>query len=142
MCVECGVSFTSTEPDAKYCSTDNDSCLASARGTPAAEAIRRAIIGDPNGRDVAAYKRALLADPCVYCGRAADVLDHIVPSAAGGENDWPNLAPSCTRCNNSKWRLPLLLYLGIESAKRMWEPWRELNVALRLTTPAGGLKKS
>lgn len=39
------------------------------------------------------------------------MLDHIVPAAHAGENDWTNLTASCTRCNESKQARPLLSYL-------------------------------
>lgn len=39
---------------------------------------------------------------CVYCGRVADSLDHVVPVSKGGTNDAENLVPSCRSCNSSK----------------------------------------
>ncbi|QJD49868.1 HNH endonuclease [Microbacterium phage AvGardian] len=40
---------------------------------------------------------------CVYCGRGAGmVVDHFVPTAAGGEDTVWNLVPACDRCNSSK----------------------------------------
>lgn len=45
---------------------------------------------------------------CVYCGRSADrdgvviVVDHIIPRSAGGETRLPNLAASCSDCNQAK----------------------------------------
>lgn len=58
------------------------------------------------------YKRALLRDPCAYCGRhGADVLDHIVARARGGENRWTNYTGACNGCNYSKRATPLLSFL-------------------------------
>lgn len=46
----------------------------------------------------------LLADspPCHWCGAPATEADHLVPVAAGGDNDLANLAPACKRCNASR----------------------------------------
>ena len=53
----------------------------------------------------------LLRDPCVYCGREADTIDHILCIKEGGTNDWANLAPSCRSCNSKKNTRPLLSWL-------------------------------
>lgn len=39
---------------------------------------------------------------CVYCGRVADTMDHVVPVSKGGTNDAENLVPACSSCNSSK----------------------------------------
>lgn len=54
---------------------------------------------------------ALLADPCAYCGGTSEEVDHIVPVATGGDDDWTNLTGSCQSCNRSKQAKPLLLFL-------------------------------
>lgn len=39
---------------------------------------------------------------CVYCGKPANTVDHIIPKSKGGQDtDW-NLVPSCKSCNSSK----------------------------------------
>lgn len=39
---------------------------------------------------------------CVYCGKPANAVDHIIPKSKGGQDtDW-NLVPSCKSCNSSK----------------------------------------
>ncbi len=46
---------------------------------------------------------------CQYCGRAdlPLTIDHVVPRARGGEDEWENLVCACVRCNNRKGdRLP------------------------------------
>ena len=53
----------------------------------------------------------LLQDPCVYCGREADSIDHILCINEGGTNDWANLAPACRSCNSSKNARSLLSWL-------------------------------
>jgi 5-methylcytosine-specific restriction endonuclease McrA len=48
-------------------------------------------------------------DTCYYCGAdisktAVDVytIDHYIPKALGGGNEWENLRPCCGNCNSSK----------------------------------------
>lgn len=47
-------------------------------------------------------RRALLGQPCVYCGHPADTVEHLTPRALGGTNDRDNLAPACRRCNERR----------------------------------------
>lgn len=41
---------------------------------------------------------------CIYCGRGDLPLtvDHVVPKARGGEDNWDNLVAACLKCNNKK----------------------------------------
>lgn len=39
---------------------------------------------------------------CVYCGRKATTVEHIVPVSRGGGSDWMNTAGACKPCNGSK----------------------------------------
>ncbi len=41
---------------------------------------------------------------CAYCGRNDIPLtvDHIIPKARGGKDNWENLVCACFRCNNKK----------------------------------------
>lgn len=39
---------------------------------------------------------------CVYCGKRADTIDHVIPRAMGGENTWENCVAACAKCNNKK----------------------------------------
>lgn len=55
--------------------------------------------------------RHLYADPCAYCGAPAQAIDHIVPLAAGGEDDGLNFTGSCNACNAQKGVKPLLRFL-------------------------------
>lgn len=137
-CTVCGAAFDATTPDARYCSTGVDSCEAKGKRNDDAWFDRWVadLTRDSTARDVRAYSRAMKADPCAYCGTSrSDVLDHIVPRNSGGEDHWLNYVGACRICNNSKWKLPLLLYLAIKAAERAWEPWRELNSDLRNTLP-------
>lgn len=65
------------------------------------------------------WRRALLNDPCVYCGDTAVGLDHIVPSSRGGSDHWTNRAPACRDCDQIKGNTDLLVFLLAEEfAKR------------------------
>lgn len=39
---------------------------------------------------------------CVFCGKKADTVDHVLPRSRGGEDIWENLAAACQPCNNRK----------------------------------------
>ncbi len=39
---------------------------------------------------------------CVYCGRRADTIDHVLPRCRGGGDTWFNLAAACQECNGRK----------------------------------------
>lgn len=51
-----------------------------------------------------AYRRAIAADPCFYCGSKSTEMhdDHKLPLAKGGTDHWWNLARACAACNLSK----------------------------------------
>lgn len=81
-------------------------------------------------RDIAAYKRAMLADPCSYCGTPSQARDHIVPRTEGGPDDWTNRAGACHSCNSTKQATPLLIFLGWRQARDEFEPWRRIVAAI------------
>jgi 5-methylcytosine-specific restriction endonuclease McrA len=39
---------------------------------------------------------------CVYCGEAANQVDHVIPKNNGGSDLPSNLVAACARCNNLK----------------------------------------
>jgi 5-methylcytosine-specific restriction endonuclease McrA len=39
---------------------------------------------------------------CVYCGRRAETIDHVLPRSRGGQHAWENCVASCTICNHQK----------------------------------------
>lgn len=47
--------------------------------------------------------RALLAQPCAYCGAKATQIDHVIPVSRGGTHDPDNVVPACKHCNAQKW---------------------------------------
>ncbi len=57
------------------------------------------------------YSEILLFDPCCYCGEPVEHIDHIVPVASGGSNDWDNLTGACASCNTSKGARPMLHFV-------------------------------
>lgn len=48
---------------------------------------------------------------CVYCGKPASTLDHLVPVNKGGGNTKENAVPACRSCNSSKQDKSLLSFL-------------------------------
>lgn len=79
---------------------------------------------------------------CVYCGRRADTIDHVVPRSRGGGHSWENCVAACRSCNSQKadrllgelgWTLERpprppsrsaggVLVLAVEPLPA-WEPW-------------------
>lgn len=39
---------------------------------------------------------------CVYCGRQAATVDHVIPRSRGGDSSWENLVACCAPCNLRK----------------------------------------
>ncbi|AOS95102.2 MULTISPECIES: HNH endonuclease [Mycobacterium avium complex (MAC)] len=39
---------------------------------------------------------------CVYCGRRAQTIDHVLPKSRGGADHWINLVAACHSCNGRK----------------------------------------
>lgn len=62
--------------------------------------------------------RVFERDPCAYCGKPMDHLDHIDPIARGGENHLFNLTAACGDCNFDKGQTPLLLWLARRAQRR------------------------
>jgi hypothetical protein len=58
------------------------------------------------------YVAVLLGDPCVYCGKSCEHIDHIDPINTGGGSTWDNLTAACATCNYHKRDLPLLAFLA------------------------------
>lgn len=64
-----------------------------------------------NSKDVVWYTGILAYDLCSYCGRPAEVFDHIKARALGGTDSWDNLTAACISCNAKKHAKPLLQFL-------------------------------
>jgi len=39
---------------------------------------------------------------CVYCGRHATTIDHVLPRSRGGGSTWSNTVAACASCNHRK----------------------------------------
>lgn len=48
---------------------------------------------------------------CVYCGKPADSMDHVVPISKGGGHTQENVVPACLSCNSKKNNKSLLMFL-------------------------------
>jgi 5-methylcytosine-specific restriction endonuclease McrA len=57
------------------------------------------------------YALILRGDPCSYCGRPTEHVDHIKPIASGGTGSWDNLTAACASCNGSKGPRELLDFM-------------------------------
>lgn len=69
---------------------------------------RRSSVRDP---ETVEYLDIIAKDPCVYCGKAFEQVDHIHAVKRGGTNHWTNYAPACGSCNKSKSASSLLDFL-------------------------------
>lgn len=72
---------------------------------------RRAIRCGDDSPETLEYIAILAADPCSYCGKPVEHIDHVEPVARGGANGWENLTGACARCNQSKGPKPLLAWM-------------------------------
>jgi 5-methylcytosine-specific restriction endonuclease McrA len=48
------------------------------------------------------YRKAIMNDPCSYCGAPGEETDHIFPVNLGGKDHWWNLTRACKDCNRRK----------------------------------------
>lgn len=54
-----------------------------------------------------------LGRACVYCGRPATTVDHVIPRSRGGPNAQWNLVPACKECNHEKGSLTAEEFLAL-----------------------------
>ena len=72
---------------------------------------------------------------CVYCGRRADTVDHVLPRCRGGGDTWFNLVAACQPCNGLKGdRTPA--EAGMSMIREPFEP-RHRDVFRRFDSPVG-----
>lgn len=77
-------------------------------------------------------KTALKRDhhTCLWCGRPATTVDHIIPSSKGGSDLPQNLLASCSECNTKRGNRPAFTYLKEKAysvpnlAKLCWRIFR------------------
>ena len=101
-----------------------------------ATALLESFTAEPRRKEDVAYRRAMRLDPCSYCGRPSQALDHIVPRCDGGPDDSSNRTPACHSCNSSKQSSPLLIYLAWRQARAAFEPWRAIVAEIHTRAPA------
>lgn len=72
----------------------------------------------------------LLGEPCVYCGRVSDTIEHVVPQSTtfgggkvGGSGHWGNKVGACKRCNNERGNKPFMVWM-VRRHPRYIKPWR------------------
>lgn len=53
-----------------------------------------------------------VGENCVYCGKPASTVDHIIPKSKGGKDVAWNLVPCCKLCNSSKSNKDLVDFLN------------------------------
>ena len=92
----------------------------------------------PDAVEVHEYLRVVQRDPCSYCGLRfmfggpRKGLDHIVPRARGGAEDWSNLTRACPACNIGKKSSSLLGFLMATWLHPTWTALRAEAKAWRL----------
>ena len=93
-CLDCGV-LTDGKTRCSACTRARQRRRDAMRGSSA-----------QRGYDAQYYRnreRVLASSPaCVYCGRQADTVDHVLPVRLGGTSILDNLVPACRRCNLSR----------------------------------------
>lgn len=125
---------------------DGDGFLHSATLSFAAPVVVRLtkFVKVPFRATVSLTRRAVFARDggrCVYCGKAATTIDHVVPRSRGGGHSWENVVAACGRCNHVKadrtlaelgWRLhrrplapsgPVWRVLGHRTPDPAWNAW-------------------
>lgn len=104
-CPSCGETFTKSTLECAACIRralpPNVRRSAEASLNNARRARKReAEVAGPVSR--ATYAALQASGPCVYCGCAAETVDHVRPLARSGWEHEDNLVPACKSCNFSK----------------------------------------
>jgi 5-methylcytosine-specific restriction endonuclease McrA len=64
---------------------------------------------------------------CVYCGKQATTVDHVVPRVDGGETTWLNTVSACVRCNGKKGSSSIEKS-GMKLTKQPFKPtWKDIT---------------
>lgn len=102
----------------KSCQKISSSAVRETRSFNPGSATRYALvmkISPEETRLLSDYRKVILLDPCVYCGKPAEAGDHIVPLSRRGEHSWQNMAPVCTPCNSAKRDKSLLQFMLVRA---------------------------
>jgi len=83
---------------------------------------------------------------CLYCGRSACTIDHVIPRSKGGGKTWDNLASSCHSCNSKKGDLLLSQCKHIKLRSKPGPPkspvvWRHTQLLLNHKSSAAQWSK-
>ena len=83
---------------------------------------------------------------CLYCGRSACTIDHVIPRSKGGGQTWDNLASSCHSCNSKKGDLLLSQCKHIKLRSKPGPPkspvvWRHTQLLLNHKSSAAQWSK-
>lgn len=86
---------------------------------------------------------AIQGGACAGCSRLFDndfrpSIDHVVPTAHGGDDDFANLQLLCVGCNASKGRLSELEWRQLHPNGMTEKTLQERDLRLRLLSRAGG----
>lgn len=96
--------FCGYDCKATWHSTNPDGYEGRRRHAEAVEELLSIACAEPSRADTVAHRRSIVGDPCAYCGTPSTTpphrrldrgVDHIVPTSAGGDDDWTNYAASC-----------------------------------------------
>ena len=64
---------------------------------------------------------------CVYCGKQATTVDHVIPRVNGGETTWLNTVSACLRCNGKKGSSSIEKS-GMKLTKQPFKPtWKDIT---------------
>lgn len=85
---------------------------------------------EPSADDLT-YARALISDPCGYCGEAGGSIDHIDNTSHG----WDNLTATCRSCNTAKGQHTLVRFM---LARQLRIERERLNTQIRLLGESHG----
>ena len=100
-CAGCGSTFPGRK-NSLYCAACQPAPHFYAARRRARLAQNNEMLGSEDRSLSAEYRQIIAVDPCVYCGNAAQAIDHIIPVVEGGSDRWDNLAPICRDCNSAK----------------------------------------
>lgn len=80
--------------------------------------LRKHVLEKTNGR-------------CSYCGRKLvgnlwPFIDHVIPIASGGTNEFKNLLPACDNCNSCKKNFSLEEHRNRVTVKEIYKKFTEL----------------
>jgi hypothetical protein len=106
-CRACGNDFSTRSGNHTWCTP----CRKTQQNREARLIVARHGMKADDFRQAGAYREIIASDPCVWCGGAADTVDHIQPIARGGTDRWDNYAPACLSCNSAKNTRTLLVNL-------------------------------